>query len=242
MSSRLAALACAGVLVAGAAQAQALGAPKLSLDDSWVYQNTIENKGGWHQTRIENLVTRAGATTIAVSSKPVGSTMPATDHLTGADWSRSRSINGHDTLINRPMAFPLSVGKSWQVEYTEDHPNRAHSSERFKTGYKVTGWEDVTVPAGVFHALKIEADGEWFAAIAPATSVASGARADAQGTTMVMQSARIVPATVSGRTYKAFWYVPGVKRWVKSVEEYYDSNGTRNERFMDELESYKVSG
>jgi hypothetical protein len=35
--------------------------------------------------------------------------------------------------------------------------------------------------------------------------------------------------------------VPAVKRWVKSVEEYYDSNDTRTSRFAEELESYKVA-
>jgi hypothetical protein len=46
---------------------------------------------------------------------------------------------------------------------------------------------------------------------------------------------------VTGRTYKAFWYVPEIGRWVKSVEEYYGSNGVRNERYTAELESYKRS-
>jgi hypothetical protein len=54
-----------------------------------------------------------------------------------------------------------------------------------------------------------------------------------------VQKARTEPAT--GRTYKAFWYVPEVRRWVKSVEEYYGSGGVRNERFTMELESFKVS-
>jgi hypothetical protein len=46
---------------------------------------------------------------------------------------------------------------------------------------------------------------------------------------------------ISGRSYKAFWYVPGVKRWVKSDEEFFDANGVRNERYLDELASYKVA-
>ena len=47
--------------------------------------------------------------------------------------------------------------------------------------------------------------------------------------------------TVAGRTYKAFWYVPEVRRWVKSVEEYYGSGGVRNERYTDELESFQLA-
>lgn len=168
--------------------------------------------------------------------------MPPREQLIGPDWSRFRSVNGHETVVNKPLSFPLSIGKTWVVEYTEDHPNRQHSSEHIRTTYRVTGWEDVTVPAGTFHALKIEADGEWSAAIAPALAAVSGARLDAQGTTTVMQTNKIGAAIFTGRTYKAFWYVPAVKRCVKVVEEVYDPNGVRNQRYSDELESYKVSG
>ena len=234
-------LALASVAASAAAQAETVPAPNLALNDCWTYQQTVEDRTGWHQSRVEFSVTRTGSPLIALSSKPVDSTMPATDSLGRSDWSRYRSVNGHDTLVNRPFAFPMSTGKSWQVEYSEDHPNRAHSSEHFKTEFKVVGWEDVTVPAGTFHALKVEGNGEWQAAIAPAVQAAAGARTDGQGSTFVMQNNRITATTVSGRTYKAFWYVPGVKRWVKTTEEYYDSNGIRNERFGDELESYKVA-
>jgi hypothetical protein len=47
--------------------------------------------------------------------------------------------------------------------------------------------------------------------------------------------------TASGRTYKAFWYVPEVRRWVKSVEEYYASSGVRNEKYTGELESFNLT-
>jgi hypothetical protein len=46
---------------------------------------------------------------------------------------------------------------------------------------------------------------------------------------------------LSGRLYKAFWYVPSIKRWVKSVEAYYTANGTRNQRFTSELVSVSVA-
>ena len=230
-----------GLFLAAPAEAQTVGAPRLSVNDTWTYRQTVENKAGWGQTRIETTVLRAEPGSIAVSTKPSDSTMPPSEQLVAPDWSRVRSVNGHETVVNKPLSFPLGIGKTWEVQYTEDRPNRQHSSERFRTPYKITGWEDVTVPAGTFHALKIEADGEWSAVIAPAVSAVSGARVDALGATSVMQTNRITPTNVSGRTYKAFWYVPAVKRWVKCVEEYYDPNGVRNQRFADELESYKVS-
>ncbi len=234
--------ALAGVCLAACAQAETFDAPKLAANDSWTYQNTAETRAaGWRQTRTESTVTRAGSTSVSISNKTVGSTMPPKDLLAGADWSRSRSVNGHDIVVNRPFAFPLSVGKSWTVEYTETNPNRQHSSEHFRHVYKVVGWEDVTVPAGSFHALKIESDGEWSAVMAPAISGASGTRVDAQGATTVIQTGRTAATTVTGHAYKAFWYVPAVKRGVKSVEEYYDGNNVRYEHLMDELVSYKLS-
>lgn len=231
-----------GMCVAGAAHAQSADAPLVAANDSWVYQGTVEKGTGWQQNRSEATVVRAGPSSILLSKRPAGSRLPPTEQMLGADWSRIRSVDGHETVVNRPLSFPLRTGRSWVVEYTETNPNRQHTSEHFRSAYRVMGWEDVTVPAGVFHAIKIEAEGEWQAALAPALSAASGSRIDAQGSTAVVQTNRTIPRTVSGRTYKAFWYVPAVKRWVKSVEEYYDGNGVRNERYTDELESYKVAG
>lgn len=185
---------------------------------------------------------RAGEASILLSQRPAGSTLPPKEQMVGADWSRMRSVNGHETVVNRPLNFPLRTGRTWTVNYTENNPNRQHSSEHWKFQYRVIGWEDVTVGATTYHAVKIEADGEWQATLAPAVAAVSGSRVDGQGTTSTVQTNRVVPQTFSGRGYKAFWYVPAVKRWVRSVEELYDPNGTRIERSSEELESYKVAG
>jgi hypothetical protein len=238
---RLTWLSLVALLLAVNAKAESIGAPHLVPDDSWTYQNTIEDKTGWHQNRMESTIVRVGATTMAVTAKQVGSTMPPTEQLVGADWSRVRSVNGHETTINRPLVFLLNPGKSWTVEYSEDHPSREHSSEHFVTSYKVSGWEDVTVPAGTYHAIKIEADGSWTATLAPAVSAVTGSRLDAQGSTVVMQTGRTLPTTAAGRIYKAFWYDPAAKRWVKSLEEYYNSNGIRSSRYTSELISFQAA-
>ena len=232
-----------GMALAFGAQAQPVAAPRVVPNDTWTYQHTSETRaGGWRQTRVESTVVRVGTGTIALSNHPAGSTAPPVEQLTGLDWSRLRSVNGHETVVNRPLSFPLSIGKTWDVEYAEDHPNRQHSSERIKATYKAVGWEDVTVAAGAFRALKLEAEGEWSAAMAPAVSATSSARVDAGGTASVVQTNKTGATVFTGHIYKAFWYVPAVKRWVKSVEEYYDPNGVRYERSTDELESYKVDG
>lgn len=223
-----------------AASGQPVRAPHVLPGETWTYQVTVEGRGGWRQTREELTAVRAYPSKIVLSRKAAGSDMPPTEVMVGGDWSRVRSVNGRETVVNRPFAFPLNPGKSWKVEYTEQHPNRFHISEHWEHTYRVVGLEDVTVPAGTFRALKVEADGIWQAESAPALTSAGGTRLDASGATTILQTQRTAPGIVSGRTYKAFWYVPAVKRWVKSVEEYYDSNGVRSEAYTYELESYGV--
>lgn len=239
---RIAVFLTVGMVISGSVWAQSASEPAIVANDSWVYKHTTEKGTGFLQTRVEITVERSGNGSVVIASKPAGSNVAPVEVMTNDDWSRARSVNGHQTVVNKPFNFPLRIGKTWTVEYIENNPNRVHTSEHFTSHYKVVGWEDVTVAAGTFHALKIEADGDWQAAIAPAVTAGSTARVDAQGSIGVVATNRVQASTAEGRTYKAFWYVPEVKRWVKSVEEYYSSGGVRNERFSDELESYKVSG
>jgi hypothetical protein len=176
--------------------------PALRENNHWVYQHTRENRTGWHQLRAEITVTRVASSSVSISVKAVGSTMPPSEQLTNPDWSRSRNVNGKMITVSQPLAFPLSVGKAWQIDYVEQNPNRQHSSEHFHYPYKVLGWEDVTVPAGTFHALKIESEGEWSAVVAPSEAAASGTRVDAQGSTTVVQTARGQTMPITGHTYR----------------------------------------
>jgi hypothetical protein len=218
---------------------QAIDAPEIAAGDSWTYKVTTESlRVPWHQEHARQIVDRVGNGILALSIKTPDSDQPARQQLSGADWSRSRSVNGQDTVVNRPLSFPLFEGKTWVVEYTEEKPNAAHSTETFHSEYKVVGHESVDVPAGNFDAVKIEVDGKWTAELAPLTGVSSGTRVNANGTTVVTQTTKVTPKTITGRLYKAYWYVPAVKRYVKTVEEYYDTNGRRTERFTNELEAF----
>ncbi len=78
--------------------------------------------------------------------------------------------------------------------------------------------------------------------MAPAMTSSAGGRVDAEGAVSFAQTNRTSQSTDSGRTYHAFWYAPSVKRWVKSVEEYYSANGLRTSSYKDELEAYKLAG
>jgi hypothetical protein len=229
-----------GLAISMGASPASLDRPPVSVGDTWTYRYTTERGAtGWNQTDEEIKVMRVTPTAILIATKASGSTQPPKELLVGADWSRMRDVNGKETVVNRPLAFPLSDDKSWDVNYTEENPNKNHKSEEFDNHFRVVGYETVEVPAGKFRALKIESEGHWKAEIAPGQSIVQGAQSGEGGATLVTQVQNTAERQTSGRLYKAFWYVPEVKRWVKSVEEYYSSGGVRNERYSQELESFK---
>jgi hypothetical protein len=236
-------ITAAAVLCASIAHAQTVAQPMLQPQDSWTFRRTTETRPDvWRQVHFEGTVLRSSADTMLIQNKEVDSPTPPREILIDSDWSAFRSIGGKETVVHRPFTFPMSVGKTWDLEFTDDHPNnKNHKSETRKLKYRVVGWEDVEVPAGKFKALKIEAEGSWSGEIAPRTTASIANQANAQGTTAIAQTTNVKEETVTGRLYQAYWYAPDVKREVKSVEENYDTNGVRSARFTNELESYKVA-
>jgi hypothetical protein len=229
-----------GLALSSSAWAEPLDRPDVKVGDTWVYRSTTERgPSGWNQTEEELNVTRVTKSALFIATKPTGSTQAPKEMFVGPDWSRIRDVNGKETVVNRPLAFPLSDGKSWDVTYTEQNPNKNHKLEKFDSRFTVVGYEAVEVPAGKFRALKIESDGHWEAQIAPGQSIVQGAQTGQGGATIVSQVQNNAERQATGRLYKAFWYVPEVKRWVKSVEEYYSNGGVRSERYTQELVSFK---
>ncbi|MBD8874372.1 hypothetical protein IHE47_16260 [Rhodanobacter sp. DHB23] len=225
--------------------AQTIDAPQLKPGDTWVYSNTRQaGSRGWDNKVTVSTLERIEGDRILVGTKQQDSTQSPTERTYGLDWSRSRDVDGKQTVVNQPLDFPLKTGKKWEVGYTETNPpsNKSHSSETFNETYTVKGWEDVQVPAGKFKAVKIEAEGQWTAVMARAAVGGTRTVATAEGVTAVSQAGRIDPRTVSGRLYKAFWYVPADKRFVKSVEEYYNADDVLSQRYTEELVSFKPAG
>jgi hypothetical protein len=240
MTKAFAILSLLGAAASCPAQTIEMVAPKAG--DSWIYKNTTERPPpvGFRQSTDEISVERVTPSAIYVTTKQMGSPQPPRELLTGLDWSRIRDVNGKETVVNRPLAFPLTPGKSWDVQFTELNPNRNNKSEQWTVKYTVTGYETIQVAAGSFKALKIEAEGRWVAERQPGTTVVQGATTTPGGATMSTDVQKASDTPISGRIYKAFWYVPEVRRWVKSVEELYSSTGVRNERVATELESFKL--
>ena len=238
--------ALAALALNGAVQAQtatpSADPPAIKSGDSWIYRDTKETgASGWLQTRDEFTVTRVTSSSIYYTTHQAGSSQPPREIVGGANWSHVRNVNGKETTVNQPLAFPLSAGKTWTIEYREDHPNKTYHFLDWKAVYTVVGVEKVTVPAGTFDAIKVEAEGHWRGEFEPTTTVTQGAQVSAGGTSMQTEARKVSADPVEGRTYKAFWYVPSQRRWVKSIEEYYTSNGVRNERYTSELESSKLA-
>jgi hypothetical protein len=232
-----------GLLLSVGALGETVNAPAVKPGDTWTYRNTTEKSPtGWSQVLEEITVARVTPTSIYFTTKPPGSALPPRETFTGADWSRVRDIGGQETLVGRPLSFPLAVGKTWELEYTDTNPgNKEHRSEHFHLAYSVSGRETVEVPAGRFDAFKVEADGRWTAELAPAQKVVQSAQSTTAGTSMATETQNTQSGQRSGRLYREIWYVPAVKRWVKAVEEYYSSGGIRNERVTVELESFKLA-
>lgn len=222
------------------AQAQTVDQPSVQVGDTWTYRQTNENRTGFKESQQVYEVTRKTGSTIYFDVRQAGSQQPPKSLYEGADWRRMRAVNGTETVVNQPLNFPLATGKHWDVHFREEHPNKAHAWEEFDDTYTVVGTEHVEVPAGKFDAIKIEIEGKWQAETIPSSTVLAEARG-ASGTANVGTQIDTVAAhRIEGRTYKAYWYVPTVRRWVKSVEEIYSAGGDRSERYTAELTSYQV--
>jgi hypothetical protein len=220
------------------AHAESLRAPRLNPGDSWTYENSNEARGTTRVTHDVLTLTRVDARELAIEVHPVGTPGPGREILSGPDWSRVRSVNGKLTVVNQPLSYPLTLGKQWALDFSEDNPNRFHTREQWHMVYRVAGWEEITLPAGTFRALKIEGDGTWTADLPSNTLVTRGRAPNGTDVlTRTTQGARVV----SGRFLKTFWYVAEVHRWVRSEEDIYDSNGVRTARSVATLEAYSLA-
>ena len=135
-----------------------------------------------------------------VPSSETAGTIQTTTSITSPSWNgRNSTGTASDDLKEIPFSFPLSVGKTWDVVY-----DRAFGSvwAHLERHYRVVGWEDVTVPAGRFHALKVVMDGgNWRLPATPEGTAAQRPEA---------------PPNVS--LHHESWYVPTVQNQVRSVE------------------------
>jgi hypothetical protein len=217
----------------------AVSAPDLKPGDTWIFDRSIERgTSGYLDQHFDLKIERVDADSMVVGIKVDGSPVDFQDHVVGLDWSQRRMVDGQQTATTRPLSFPLAIGKTWASDYVDpDRHGLETSAEHHKT-YKVVGWEDVTTPAGTFHALRIDGDDKVKAQFAGASGAIGGDVATADGSTVVAHTEKSLPHVVYAEIYSTLYYVPSTKYWVKSVEEIYNNENVRTRRETNVLLSF----
>jgi hypothetical protein len=112
------------------------------------------------------------------------------------------------------FAFPLAIGKTWQVDVRSSAiPAVRYGTLIERVSAVVRGWERVTVPAGTFTALRIELALNW-------------RDTDAAG--------------VWGNSSDTFWYAPEVRNAVLRHRVDYPQDGPQSNNIVTEVESFNV--
>ena len=229
--------------VAASAQDSTVPAPAFSTGDSWIFEQTIQKgPAGFQQTRLDMRIERLDGATMIVSVKPDGAPTAPTEQVVGQDWSKRHLEDGEQTTTTRPLSFPLRTGKSWSIDYQDTARRGNQLSDHVRRTYTVMGWEDVTVPAGTFHALKVEAKGVDDAVLeVPSVALAGSAveSGAAGGFSRVQRGGR---GHLVRSTYAALYYVPALRNFVQSVEEQYNGDDVRVGSTTLKLVSWKAGG
>ena len=196
MPPRAFALFFVAPIVALAADDQPVQAPYVEVGDCWSYRGeNIYNRGPIEDFEIcVTFVNKLKDIIAAVAT--VKSDGREIDVTYSTSWGIYRSLSGMTSPQGMNFyKFPLHVGDAYSNEF--EYRDAMSGANRGKVTWKfrVVGWEDVTVPAGTFHALKIEGQG-------------------------IIQrydlDSRIFPVMATA------WYSPEVNRHVKNLFKYPD--------------------
>ncbi len=221
-------------------EANVVRAPTFKPGDTWVFDQTTEKgAAGYGQLRLDLTVERLDSDGMVVGIKRDGAPTEFEDHAVGLDWSQHLLAGGEQKMKTRPLNFPMSIGQSWNVDYVDATRRGAQLSDHVRRTYTVVGWEDVTVPAGTFHAIKVEAKGVDEATIEIPAAALGGAVASSSGATTITQARPGGRGALTRVIRSEFYYVPVIKNFVKSVEEQYDADDVRVSRETRALVSFK---
>lgn len=241
------AVAAAALLFASraglAAEPATVDAPALKAGDSWVVDDTTQaGAAGFTRRRNDMSIERLNSDSMVVASKQDGAATNPQNRIVGLDWSLRLAVDGEQKITARPLSFPMKVGQSWTSDWIDPRRQGNQVSAHWKRTFKVVGWEDVTVPAGTFHCLKIEANGTGdIDVIVPSVSqsTAVGEPGAATGVAHVQKGGRGMAHVT---TYSAIWYAPEVKYFAKEVDEQYNGSEVMIRRDTEELVSFKPAG
>jgi uncharacterized caspase-like protein len=185
--------------------------PAVKVGDNWAYKVTDRD---YTVVRERKSVTRIESVTNSEIRMRSGSRN--TFRYT-PDWSLIANVpgDGVERRFAPPIpvySFPLEPGKTWQARFRNTRSDgKIYDNDRSVT---VEGWEEVTVPAGTFRALKV-------------SSLTYYRRVDSGG-------------SGGGRIVFKYWYVPEVKRPVRIEDVNIGNNNVVIHDFTSELISYKL--
>lgn len=214
-------------------------APVFKVGDDWIYDVSVE-KGptGFKQVREDFRIERVDGDTMLTGVKLAGAPTNYEDHLLGADWSKRVMVDGEEKVTTRPLKFPMRAGDTWSIDYTDTLHRGNQLSDHVRRTYTVSGWTDVTTPAGTFHALKVVAKGVDDILIQTPAAVAGGTVATSNGATSVAHTEKGGLRRFTRVTYGELDYVPALKNFAKTVEEQYTPDNVRVSRETHVLESF----
>jgi hypothetical protein len=216
----LVALIVASVGVCLAQPASTVDKPEIKAGERWIYHRMDYRRNALIET-YEVRVSFVGAGVIhgvvrkhRVVGKPEDVRVGGTPTLAGdkegetdAVWtSEWNSVNTADGAVMKPHSglfrFPLKVGTKYPAAYEFRRPREGSRAARVEHTVRVVGWEEVSVPAGTFRALRIEAAGTF----------------------------QRLDVAVRGPERRVCWYVPEIKRSVKCTYE--ESHTSRGEELV----------
>jgi hypothetical protein len=238
-------LGCIALALATSAKSQdqeIAPAPTMRVGDSWVFESTTQKGASeFHQLILDVAVDRVDETTMLVGVKTDGAPTGYVDHLAGLDWSKRQLAGGEEEITARPFSFPMKPGDTWSIDYVDSLRRGAQISDHVRARYKVMGWQDITVPAGTFRALKVVSDGVSEGAFEVAAAAVAGVTASGQGATSLTQTRRGGSQLITRATHAELYYVPKLKNYVKVLQEQYNNDNVRLLSETQVLMSYKLA-
>jgi len=240
MAVALVLAALSGATQAIAADTGQIPAPLLKVGDSWTLNETVEgSSSSFKRTQFKQTLERIDSDRMFVAVQVVDAPAAPQTRMLNLDWSSNLMVDGEEKPAGRPLSFPLQVGNSWTADWTDPRRLGNQLKVHAHTTYKVVGWEDVNVPAGVFHALKIEARGFADADVVIPSVAQSTALGGAGSATSVSRAQTGGRGVMHRTTIDLIYYAPEMKRAIKTVAEQYNEVGTMTGRTTVELVAFQ---
>jgi len=170
MRSLLALLACLVAAASAFAQddARRIESPGVRVGDTWIFNKMDGWKGSLEEVSV-NVVKRSDSSGIVMESSSLdGSSVAKILRSTAFNLVRIEAPAFTQTAapFYPNYSFPLYVGKTWKGKVVLSNTKQPGIEVSAELQGKAVGWEMVTVPAGIYLALKLRMEG-WYVATGP---------------------------------------------------------------------------